>query len=83
MYTVYSKPQCSYCVQAKQLLQSKNLPYVEKIVDVGQVKEEGKEYVTIQELKQLIPTATSVPQILHEDRLIGGFTQLMQYIGGQ
>lgn len=81
MYTVYSKPHCTYCEQAKKLLTSKGLAFEEKIVDVGQSKEDGKTYVSVQELKAVVPTASSVPQILQDGKLIGGFTQLKQQLG--
>lgn len=76
MYTVYSKPNCKFCTQAKQLLEAKGLPYQEFILDVGQVKEDGKTYVTVEQLKQLVPTARTVPQIFLDDTLIGGFDAL-------
>lgn len=82
MFTVYSKPNCTYCDQAKALLKSKNIPFEEKIIDVGQPKIEGKTYVTVQELKAVVPTASTVPQILREGLPIGGFRELQQYLGG-
>jgi glutaredoxin len=82
MFTVYTKPNCTYCEQAKKLLESKNIPYETINVDVGQPKVEGQKYVTVQELKEAIPTAMTVPQILQEGRLIGGFRELQQFLGG-
>lgn len=78
MFTVYSKPNCSFCDQAKTLLSSKGLQFEEKIIDVGQPKESGKTYVSVQELKALAPDAKTVPQIFEDSTLIGGFTQLKQ-----
>ena len=75
-FIVYSKPNCSYCDQAKALLASKNLSYEELILDAGQVKVDGKKYVTVQQLREVVPAATTVPQILKDGMLIGGFTQL-------
>ena len=80
MFTIYSKPNCTYCDQAKALLNSRGIEYDEKIIDVGQPKVEGKEYVTVAQLKEVVPTATTVPQILKGDTLIGGFTQLRQHL---
>lgn len=76
MFTIYSKPHCTYCDQAKALLNSRGISFDEKIIDVGQPKVEGKEYVTVAQLKEVVPTATTVPQILEDGVLIGGFTQL-------
>jgi glutaredoxin 3 len=76
MYTVYSKPACPWCDRAKALLQSKNLAYEELILDIGQDKDSTKKYVSLAELKSVVPNAQSVPQILQDGTLIGGFTDL-------
>lgn len=76
MYTIYSKPNCGYCEQAKTLLTTKGCQFNELIIDVGQVKHEGKTYVTADQLRQVVPTAKTVPQILLGARLIGGFDAL-------
>ena len=76
MYTIYGKPNCPYCDQAKALLILKNLEFEEHIIDIGQVKEEGKSYVTADQLRAIVPTARTVPQILLNEELIGGFEAL-------
>lgn len=76
MYTVYSKPACPYCDQAKALLTSKGLAYQELILDVGQPKVEGNTYVTKEQLLAFAPLARTVPQIFDGTELIGGFTEL-------
>lgn len=76
MFTVYSKPNCPFCDKAKALLELKGMQYQERIIDVGQPKAEGKVYVTVQELKEKVPTAKSVPQIFNGDEHIGGFNEL-------
>ena len=78
MYIVYSKPGCTYCDQAKTLLNSKNIAFEEKILDVGQTKEAGITYVTVQQLRDVVPQARTVPQILKDGVLIGGFDALKQ-----
>jgi glutaredoxin len=80
MFTVYSKPNCTFCVQAKQLLTSKNLSYNERIIDVGQEKDPNSVYVPVQELKDKVPSAKTVPQIFYNDTHIGGFVELREYI---
>lgn len=75
-YTIYSKPNCPYCSQAKDLLTSKGLEYEELIIDVGQVKEPGKLYTTVEALKKRLPSAKTVPQIFLGDEHIGGFDAL-------
>lgn len=81
MYHVYSKPNCTYCEQAKALLTSLNLPFQEYIIDVGQVKDPSKTYVTVNQLKEKVPTARTVPQIFKEDQYIGGFDALKKLLG--
>ena len=76
MYTIYSKPNCTYCDQAKALLQLKNLEYSELIIDVGQVKDSAKEYVTVETLKSRLPSVKTVPQIFRNEEHIGGFDAL-------
>lgn len=76
MYTVYSKPQCPWCDRAKALLTSKGETYEEFILDVGQDKDPTKTYVSVAELKVVIPNAQTVPQILHDGKLIGGYADL-------
>ena len=76
MYTIYSKPNCTFCDQAKALMKTKELPYQEFIIDVGQPKDPNKFYVTATYLKELVPTARTVPQIFEGERLVGGFQEL-------
>ncbi len=68
---VWSKYNCPYCDQAKALLKSKNIPFEERKIGDGYTKEE---------LLEAVPNARSVPQIFLDDKLIGGFTELRQYI---
>ena len=74
MYTIYSKPSCSYCLQAKQLLEMKQLPFV--------YKQLGVDY-TLQELLEVSPTARTFPVILKDEELIGGFANLCEYLNQQ
>lgn len=76
MYTVFSKPNCPFCDQAKALLKSKDLPFLEIHLDVGQPKVEGSRYISCDDLLSLIPTARTMPQIMNGEQLIGGFKEL-------
>jgi glutaredoxin len=80
MFTVYSKPNCTFCNQAKQLLTSMKLEYREIEIDVGQTKVLGKTYVPASELKEKVPTARTVPQIFDDEQYVGGFTELKTYL---
>lgn len=79
-YTIYSKPACPQCDQAKALLKSKKLSFYEVIVDIGQEKDQDKDYITAVVLKQLFPTARSVPQIVCSGELIGGLNELRSHL---
>jgi glutaredoxin len=72
--TVWSKYHCPYCDQAKALLKSKEIPFEEKKIGDGYTKEE---------LLEAVPTARTVPQIFIDDKLIGGFTELKQFLQEQ
>jgi glutaredoxin len=67
---VWSKPSCPFCDQAKALLKLKDIAYEEKVIGDGYMKED---------LLEAVPGARSVPQILIDDQLIGGFQELKQY----
>ena len=64
---VWSKYHCPYCDQAKELLTQKGITFEERKIGDGWTKEE---------LLEAIPTARTVPQIILEGELIGGFTEL-------
>lgn len=68
---VWSKYHCPYCDQAKALLNQKGIQFEERKIGDGYTKEE---------LLEAIPTARTVPQILIDEKLIGGYTDLVSYI---
>ena len=70
---VWSKNQCPYCVQAKNLLESRGIEYEERNIN--------KEY-TREQLLEAVPNARTVPQIFLDDKLIGGFTELKKHFEG-
>lgn len=82
-FTVYSKPNCPFCDQAKALLKQKNLPYTAINIDVGQPKIEGEQYVSRDEVLAKFPGLRTVPHILNGDVTIGGFTELRAYLQQQ
>lgn len=77
---IYSQPNCTFCDQAKALMKSKSLPFVELILNVGQKQEEGKTYVPVTHLRDKLPNAKSVPQIFNGKFHIGGFAELQKYL---
>ena len=64
---VWSKNQCPYCDQAKNLLESRGIEYEERNINDGWDKED---------LLAAVPTARTVPQIFLDEELVGGFTEL-------
>ena len=70
-YTIYSKPSCGYCLQAKQLLEQNKLEF--------EYKQLGNHY-SLQEFMELFPDARSFPMIVKDGEVIGGFSNLVEYL---
>jgi len=70
---VWSKNQCPFCDQAKNLLKSKNIEFEERNVSIDWTKEQ---------LLEAVPTARTLPQIFLDDNYIGGFTELRKHLQG-
>ena len=68
---IWSKYNCPYCDQAKALLAQRNVRFEERKIGDGYTREE---------LLEEIPTARTVPQIVINGNVIGGFTELRKYI---
>lgn len=68
---IWSKYHCPYCDQAKALLTQKGIAFEERKIGDGFTKEE---------LLEAVPNARTVPQIIIDGNLIGGFTELKKYV---
>ena len=64
---VWSKDNCTFCDQAKALLEQRNIAYEEKKIGYGFSRED---------LLEAVPTARTLPQIFLDQELVGGFTEL-------
>ena len=64
---VWSNVGCSYCEQAKKLLDSKGIDYEERNIARGW---------KIQDLLEAAPTAKTMPQIWIDDEYVGGVYEL-------
>ena len=64
---VWSRDQCAYCEQAKNLLKSQNIQYEERNINDGWDKED---------LLAAVPNARTLPQIFLDEELVGGFNEL-------
>lgn len=71
MYTIYSTPSCTFCVQAKNLLESKGLDY--QSIDITQDTE------ALQKMKEM--GVRTVPQIFSDAGYIGGYSELKKSLG--
>ena len=69
--TVWSKNQCPYCVMAKNLLRSNGVEYEERNISEGPWTKE--------QLLEAVPHARTLPQIILDGNLIGGYDQLKKY----
>lgn len=69
---VWSKDNCTYCEQAKALLELRGVEFEERKIGHGWTREN---------LLELVPNARSVPQIFLDEELIGGYTELKQRLG--
>jgi glutaredoxin 3 len=67
---VWSKDHCPYCDQAKALLTQKGVEFEERKIGSGYTKEQ---------LLEAVPAARTVPQIILDGKLVGGFTELKKY----
>ena len=74
MYTIYSKPNCSFCLQAKDLLTMEQLPFEYLTL--------GTNY-SLQEFMELFPDARTFPMIVKDGECIGGFNNLVEYLKQQ
>jgi glutaredoxin len=69
MIVIYGKINCAFCEAAKQLLDSKNIPYI--------YKQLGEDF-TREEILEKAPGAKQFPQIFADGINIGGFNELRQ-----
>ena len=69
LITIYTKPNCSYCVSAKEYMKQKNIPFNELKLDQDFTRES---------LKAKYPQAITYPVVVTEFQYIGGFVDLKE-----
>ena len=69
MYTIYSKPSCGYCLQARDLLEDNKLEF--EYLQLGT-------HYDLDELMKLAPNAKSFPQVFKDGVLVGGYHDLVE-----
>ena len=80
MYKVFSKPACVYCDKAKALLSKLNIPYEEYKLSTNMSGSDSEYTVTIDQMFEMIgKQVRSMPQIMKDDKLIGGYTDLIEH----
>ena len=80
MFTVYSKPACPQCEQAKTLLTATGQQFEVVHLDVGQTKVDGEKYISRDDLLSKFPGARMMPQISNEGAVVGGLVELKKLL---
>ena len=73
MIDIYTRTDCSFCSSAKQFMKSRNISYNEHLV--------GRD-LTREELIEKFPQMKTVPIIVLDGRLIGGYMNLVEHYNG-
>jgi glutaredoxin 3 len=68
--TIYSTANCSFCMRAKTMLDKWNIEFNEIRIDAGGT--------VMDEFLNVTSGAKTVPQILIDGKLIGGFSELTE-----
>ena len=68
---IYSKSNCSFCDKAKYYFDQNDITYQEHNVEIPE---------TFKILIERNPNARTMPQIFIDDKLIGGYTDLMEFV---
>lgn len=68
---VWSKYHCPYCDQAKNLLALRGIAFDEYRIGDGYTRED---------LLEVVPNARTLPQILLDGHLIGGYAELQKHL---
>ena len=69
--TVYTKDLCGYCDAAKSLLRKMNVRFDEAKIGTD---------ITKEELLEIAPNARTAPQIVINNKVVGGYDDLVDYI---
>lgn len=68
---VWTKDNCKYCKDAKDLLKSSKLDFEERNISKGPW--------TKSDLLEVVPDAQTVPQIFVDEKLIGGYEDFLAW----
>jgi glutaredoxin len=78
---IWTKPNCPYCVKAKNLFNIKGVEYNEVLLGIedSTILESNQRSATREELLERVPNAKTVPQIWLDNNYIGGYTELASF----
>jgi len=71
MITIYTKPDCAFCVRAKNILKSREIMFEEQKLD---------EDFTLEEFKSTFPGRKTFPLLIKDGQVIGGYDDLRNAI---
>ena len=71
MLDVYTRPTCIWCIRAKELLNSKGIPFKNLDISDDELRKE---------LKVKAPGIKKIPQIFKDRKRIGGYEDLVEYL---
>ena len=71
MLDVYTRPTCIWCIRAKELLNSKGIPFKNLDINDDELREE---------LKVKASGIKTIPQIFKDRKRIGGYEDLVEYL---
>lgn len=71
---IYTKPNCPWCVKAKELMNKLHMSYSEMKFEVDFTKEELREKMNLSEWERLF-----LPQIFVNDKRIGGYEDFAEW----
>lgn len=71
MIEIYGRPNCNWCVKAKELLNHNGINY--KYYTVG-------EDIAISEVTEMFPGVRTVPIVAIEGKRIGGYEELKEHL---
>ena len=68
---MYTRPTCIWCIRAKELLNSKGIPFKNLDINDDELRKE---------LKIKAPGIKTIPQIFKDGKRIGGYEDLVEYL---
>lgn len=71
MIIIWGNDNCPFCTQAVELVKQMNLKYEYRKIGEGW---------TVEQLREVVPEARTVPQIILNEQAIGGLSDFRKYI---